>query len=264
MATTASFPFDEKTAQQLSMLYQTDDIRELQRRYRVWFDPKPGEKILDVGCGTGVNALAIARLVGPSGKVIGIDNSQAMLAIARERAAASNVEYQLQAVEETQFPENSFDGIVCTQVLSYLSDPVAVIRNLLRVIKPTGRVFIAETDWDTLSYCIADKELQRKVTLSFSDHHGDGWMARRVHWMCQQVGVAQLEMHPYVVYNAEYSARKYGGPLSLVIRDYLLRTGKCTEVEVQRWLQLLSEAFDNRTYFFSLTRMVCILRKATA
>lgn len=262
MATTASFRFDEKTAQQLSMLYQTDDIREMQRRYRVWFDPKPGEKILDVGCGTGVNALALARLVGPSGKVIGIDNSEAMLAIARARALASNIEYQLQAVEDMNFPEDSFDGVVCTQLLSYLADPVAVIRHLLAVIKPTGRVFIAETDWDTLAYCIPDKELQRKVTLCFSDHQGDGWVARRLHWMCQQAGARQMETHPYVVYNAEYSVRKYGGPLSLVIRDYLLRTGLCTEAEVQRWLQLLSEAFDNRTYFFSLTRMVYILRKA--
>ncbi|MBI4463509.1 MAG: methyltransferase domain-containing protein [Acidobacteria bacterium] len=262
MATTAGFHFDEKTAQQLSMLYQTDDVREMQRQYRVWFDPKAGEKILDVGCGTGVNVLALARLVGPSGKVIGIDNSEAMLAIARSRASASNIEYRLEAVEEMAFPENSFDGVVCTQVLNYVTDPIAVIRSLLRVIKPAGRVFIAETDWDTLAYCIPNKELQRKVTLGFSDHHGDGWMARRLHWICQQAGALQMETHPYVLYNTEYSARKYGGPLSIVIRDYLLRAGKCSEAEVQRWLRLLSEAFDNRTYFFSLTRMVYILRKA--
>jgi hypothetical protein len=70
-----------------------------------------------------------------------------------------------------------------------------------------------------------------------------------------------VELHPYVIHNAEYSIRKYGGPLSYVIRDYLLRSGKCSETEVRRWLQLLSDAFDDRTYFFALTRMVCILRK---
>ena len=261
MATTAGFRFDEKTAQQLSMLYQTDDIREMQRQYRVWFDPRPGEKILDVGCGTGINAVALAKLVGPSGEVIGIDNSEAMLAVARARASADNVEYQLKAVEETDFPDDCFDGVVCTQVLGYLADPIAILRDLLRVVKPTGRIFIAETDWDTLAYCIPDKDLQRKVTLCFSDHHGDGWVARRLYGFCQQAGARQIEMHPYVIYNAEHSARKYGGPLSIVIRDYLRRTQQCTEDEIQRWLQLLSEAFDNHTYFFSLTRMVGILRK---
>jgi len=261
MSAVAGFRFDEKTAQQLSMIYQTEDIKEMQRQYRAWFDPKPGERILDVGCGTGVNVLAISKLVGTAGKVVGIDNSPAMLAIARDKASAENIEYRLMAVEEVDFADNSFDGVVCTQVLGYVADPVPVIRSLLRVVKPTGRVFVAETDWDSLAYSIPDKELQRKVTLSFTDHHGDGWVGRRLYPLCRQAGAAEIELHPYVIHNAEYSIRKYGGPLSYVIRDYLLRSQKCTEEEVKRWLQLLSDAFDDHSYFFSLNRFVCILRK---
>src|SRR5690242_15881659 len=86
--------FDEKTAQQMNMIYQTDDIKEAQRQYRVWFDPRPEEVLLDVGCGTGVNAHALSKLVGPAGRIIGIDPSPAMLAIAREKASAANIEYQ--------------------------------------------------------------------------------------------------------------------------------------------------------------------------
>jgi SAM-dependent methyltransferase len=184
-----------------------------------------------------------------------------MLAIAREKASAENIEYRLMAVEEVDFADNSFDGVVCTQVLGYVADPVRVIRSLLRLVKPKGRVFVAETDWDSLAYTIPDKELQRKVTLSFTDHHGDGWVGRRLYPLCRQAGATEIELHPYVIHNAEYSIRKYGGPLSYVIRDYLLRSQKCTEEEVKRWLQLLSDAFDDHTYFFSLNRFVCILRK---
>ena len=261
MSTVAGFRFDEKTAQQLSMIYQTDDIKEMQRQYRVWFDPRPGERILDVGCGTGVNDLALGKLVGPAGMIVGIDNSEAMLAIARAKASTDNVEYRRMAVEEMDFPADSFDGVVCTQVLGYVADPVPVIRSLLRVAKPAGRVFIAETDWDTLAYSIPDKELQRKVTLSFTDHHGDGWVGRRLYAMCREAGASEIELHPYVIHNAEYSIRRFGGPLSYIIRDYLLRTQKCTEEEVRRWCKLLSDAFDDHTYFFSLSRFVCILRK---
>lgn len=261
VAGVAGFHFDEKTAKQLSAIYQTEDIKEMQRQYRVWFDPKPGETILDVGCGTGVNAHAIGKLVGASGKVIGIDNSSAMLEVARSKAARDNVAYRELAVEDMDYPEATFDGIVCTQLLGYLADPVSVIRSLLRVTRPGGRVFVAETDWDTLAYNIPDKELQRKVTLSFTDHHGDGWVGRRLDTMCRQAGATEIELHPYVIHNAEYSIRKYGGPLSYVIRDYLLRSKKCSEEEVTRWLQLLSDAYDEKSYFFSLSRFICILRK---
>lgn len=261
MSAVAGFRFDEKTARQLSMIYQTEDIKEMQRQYRAWFDPKPGETILDVGCGTGVNVLAISKLVGAAGKVFGIDNSEAMLAVARDKASAENVEYRLMAVEAMDFADNSFDGVVCTQVLGYVANPVLVIQSLLRLAKPAGRVFIAETDWDTLAYSIPDKELQRKVTLSFTDHHGDGWVGRRLYALCRQAGASEIELHPYVIHNAEYSIRKYGGPLSYVIRDYLLRSKKCAEEEVKRWCQSLSDAFDDHTYFFSLNRFVCILRK---
>ncbi len=261
MSTTAGLRFDEKTAQQLSMIYQTDDIKEMQRQFRVWFDPRPGEQILDVGCGTGVNDLALSKLVGPAGKITGIDNSEAMLAIARTKAAADNITYQLKSIEAMDFPENSFDGVVCTQVLGYVQDPIQAIRSMLRSIKPSGRVFISEADWDTLIYNIPDKDLERKIAMCFSDHHGDGWIGRRLHGLCLQAGAKQIELHPYVIHNAEYSARRYGGPLSYVIRDYVLRAKKCTEEEVHRWLKLLSDSFDDHSYFFSLNRIVCILRK---
>jgi ubiquinone/menaquinone biosynthesis C-methylase UbiE len=261
MSATAGFRFDEKSAKQLSMIYQTDDIKEMQRQFRVWFDPKPGENLLDVGCGTGTNVLALSKLVESAGKITGIDNSKAMLAVAREKASAPNIEYQLKAIEEMDFPADSFDGVVCTQVLGYVPDPVLAIREMLRVVKPSGRVFISEADWDTLVYSIPDKELQRKITLCFSDHHGDGWIGRKLYALCGQAGGKEIQLYPYVIHNSEYSARRYGGPLSYVIRDYLLRTKKCTEAEVQRWLKLLSDAFDDHSYFFSLNRIVCILHK---
>lgn len=253
--------FDEKTAQQMSMIYQTDDIKEAQRHYRVWFDPRPEEVLLDVGCGTGVNAHALSKLVGPAGKIIAIDPSPAMLKLAREKAAAANIEYQQIAVEDAKFAENTFDGIVCTQVFNYVADPVAVMKSLLRVVKPTGRIFLSETDWDTLSYNIPDKDLQRRVTADFSDHHGDGWMGRKLHSICRQANARDIELHPYVINNTEYSVRKYGGPMSYVIRDYLLRARGWSESDVKRWTTQLSEAFDAKTYFFSLTRMICIVRK---
>src|SRR5947208_13665013 len=95
----------------------------MQRQFRVWFDPRPGESILDVGCGTGVNDVALAKLVGPAGKIVGIDNSEAMLALARSKATAPNVEYQLKAVEQMNFAEHPVHGVVRPQGLGYPRRP---------------------------------------------------------------------------------------------------------------------------------------------
>lgn len=109
---------------------------------------RPGQHVLDVGCGSGTLALALAQRVGPSGAVTGIDAAPEMLAAARSRAAHRRVlmRLQLAAAQALPFPDASFDAAVSSLVLHHLPEadrPVAVAE-LVRVVRPGGRLVLAD------------------------------------------------------------------------------------------------------------------------
>ncbi|MBN2501714.1 MAG: class I SAM-dependent methyltransferase [Anaerolineales bacterium] len=107
---------------------------------------KLGQDVLDVACGTGVLALAAAEKVGPDGAVIGLDVNAGMLAVARGKA--SIVEWRRGRAEELPFPDRSFDVVVCQFGLMFFDDRRTAIREMMRVLRPGGRLVVVV--WDTL------------------------------------------------------------------------------------------------------------------
>jgi SAM-dependent methyltransferase len=106
---------------------------------------RAGEHVLDLGAGTGAGAIRAASVVGPSGRVIGVDISPEMLAVATERAAAlglSNVDYREGSAEAIPAPSSSFDALVASLSLMYVIDRSAAAREIARVLVPGGR-FVA-------------------------------------------------------------------------------------------------------------------------
>ena len=105
--------------------------------------PQPGERFLDVGCGNGALALAIAGRVGPDGAVTGLDISGPMLANARRRAdaaAVANVTFSQGDAQVHPLPEAGFDAVVSRFGVMFFDDPVAAFANLRRALSPGGRL----------------------------------------------------------------------------------------------------------------------------
>ena len=122
--------------------------------------PKPGEIVLDLGCGTGTTTLRLADAVGPSGHVLGVDISGQQLELARQRVAAAGVT-QVQLVLDDaathDFARESFDLGFTRFGVMFFADPVAAFRNIRSAMKPTGRLLLAvfrsgpENPWATAS-----------------------------------------------------------------------------------------------------------------
>lgn len=106
---------------------------------------REGEEVLDVACGPGPSALLAAERVGPSGRVVGVDIAEQMLAIARRHAAArglGNVTFELGDMTMLPFPAASFDAVVCVLGIFLVDDLVGAARSLWRLVRPGGRLAV--------------------------------------------------------------------------------------------------------------------------
>lgn len=104
---------------------------------------RPGEALLDLGCGAGFDAFIAAQLVGPEGRVVGIDLSPEMVAVAeagRAEAGLPQVEFREAAIEALPFPDASFDVALSNGVLNLVPDKPAALREVFRVLRPGGRL----------------------------------------------------------------------------------------------------------------------------
>jgi len=107
----------------------------------------PGERVLDVGCGSGTDTLVAAQMVTPTGHVTGIDMTPEMLAKARGAAAemtTANVEFVEGDVEQLPFADQSFDVVISNGVIDLIPDKDAVFSGLFRVLRPGGRIQLAD------------------------------------------------------------------------------------------------------------------------
>jgi ubiquinone/menaquinone biosynthesis C-methylase UbiE len=121
--------------------------------------PQPGERVLDLACGTGVVARLAAERVGATGRVVGLDISAGMLAVARATSSNPTIEWLEGSADSLPFPDGSFDRALCQQGLQYFPDRSAAVRELRRVLAPGGRlaisVFCSSEAHDTVAAAIA-------------------------------------------------------------------------------------------------------------
>jgi arsenite methyltransferase len=166
----------------------------------------PGETVLDLGSGGGIDVLLSARRVGPTGKAYGLDMTDEMLALAREnqrQAGAENVEFLKGEMENIPLPEASVDVVISNCVINLSTDKGQVLREAFRVLKPGGRLAVS----DVVVRGEIPTEIRRNVELYFCCIAG-ALSEEDYRSKLAAAGFAQIDIEPTRIYQPE-DAREF-------------------------------------------------------
>jgi arsenite methyltransferase len=247
--------FDEDAARRIEALYLIRDAVRRRRLVRAALAARPGERILDVGCGPGFYCAELLEEVGPSGQVVGLDGSAPMLALA-ERRCAGHQNVELRAADATALPvdDASFDAAISVQVQEYVPDVDAALADLQRVLRPGGRVVVYDIDWATLSVNSSDAALTERVLRAWDEHLAHVSLPRTLAARLRAAGFDDVRMEAYAFATRELDPETYGAGLVPFIGAFVPGRQGLSDQDAQRWVEDQRELGERGEFFFSITQ----------
>ena len=218
---------------------------------------QPGQRVLDVGCGTGEDARTMAQRVAPGGSVVAVDGSQNMIAVARQRAEGSGlpVEFQVGDIHRLPFADDSFDASRADRIFMHLDSPEKALSEMKRVTRPGGRVLVYEVDFETLTVDLPDRIRTRKIVNTWCDGFRNGWLGRRIPALFREAGLHDVRIAPATLWLRYPVAMQMVGPLAV---ERACAAGLLTPTEGEEWLRQMHERHEAGLLFCTLTGFLVV------
>lgn len=238
----------------LDSITAMDFARQYKQRTFEMLEPLAGAAILDVGCGVGDDAREIAARVGPSGRVIGVDRSEALIAEARQRSAPTDLPLAFEIGDATalEFADDTFDGCRADRVLHHLEQPEKAIQEMLRVARPGARLVMAEPDFETAILDAPNHSLTRKLLNLNCDSYRNGWIGRQMPRLLKRAGAADVSVEPFTILLTDYAVAERVLALEGTV-GRAKELGVASSAECDDWLSQLKAASARGEVFGSIT-----------
>ncbi|MFN4354749.1 class I SAM-dependent methyltransferase [Parvibaculum sp.] len=250
--------FNEAAAKALEAMYLTPDVVAQRARVLDLLAPRPGERIIDIGVGPGLLAEDIARLVGDTGRVTGLDMAEPMVKMARTRLAAlPQAECVVGEATSLDFADGTFDAAVSTQVYEYVADMPKAMRELHRILKPGGRALILDTDWRSIVWHSSDEARMARILDCWDGHLADPHLPARLGPLFARAGfqVRRVEVVPML--SPQWQPVSYAAGIMRTIHGYARANGAAKGIaaeEIQAWYDDQLRLAERGEFFFSVNR----------
>ena len=240
-------------------LAETSDLHRRRLAVLDSLGAKPGERILEIGCGAGALLPAVASAVGSSGRVVGIDISGEQIAAARRRCAnQTNIETAVLDVRRLPYAADSFDAFVAIQVIEYLDEPLQALTALRRVVTTRARAVILATNWDAVFWNTMADDLTRKVQLAWRQHAPFPNLPANLRPVLRQAGFEVVQQVPVTIINQSYHEDSFAYWAARLMVAFCLTRNLISQDDADAWLKSLLEAQESDRFFFSSTPVLTV------
>lgn len=227
-------------------------FQKVLREYLDAMDVDSASTVLDMGCGTGVAARTIARRANFSGRVTGIDLSPYLVRVARrladEEGLGGWIEFRAGDTRELDIRDGSFDAVVAHTLVSHVEEPLAVIGEARRVVKPGGAIAIFDGDYESLTFALDDPVQSKKYDeVMINAVVTSPRVMRQMPRLIRQAGLEMVTTFPYIM--AEVGKGDFWLSGIDSFEKLAPKSQQITEAAAAFWASALHKASDEGVFF---------------
>lgn len=256
--------FDEAKLQAMERIYRTSSMTERRQRVRDALALESGEEVLSVGTGPGFEARGLAEDVGETGRVLGIDTAEPMLAVARERCGDQpSASFKQGDAADLPVEDGAFDAAAAVQVYEYVHELGAAFSELYRALHSGGRAVVLTSDLSTMTYHAADEARSERIIEAFGSHYTHPRLARTIKPRLERAGFSVTGEDTYVHFETELSDDAVSGAFFPAIKSIATEQGGIPESEVDAWIDDVKERANAGEHFFNYNQYLFVAEKSS-
>ena len=247
--------------QYLKFIDSVPEFRAIKERNYMAMRLKKGSRVLDAGCGIGLDTYRLGFLVGDTGSVIGFDASESMISAARKNIPEDlqNVSFVVGDLLHPDLSDDFFDAVYLERVLQISPHPREIIHHLIRVVKPGGTIVSIEPDWGTMALDPGNRESIRSLIDYCADSFPDGWTGRKLFRLFQESGMdVRIEAEPVIMHDFPTVNR------AMNFENFIsgaIQKGEISQDDADEMMDGFSRADKSGLFFFSYMIYRAIVRK---